>query len=389
MTANRPLRIYVIAGEASGDFLGGQLMAALKEDHPAEITFFGVGGPNMTTRGIASLFPYHELSMMGFIEILPYIFNLAARINRTVEDILAKKPDVVVTIDSPGFCFRVVEKLRKAGLQSKFVHYVAPTVWAYKPERALRCKKLFDHLLVLLPFEPPYFNDIGLPCTFVGHPIVAETEPGNGAAFRKKYEIAPEVPLFCLLPGSRRGEVLRHLPVFARAIGMLARQYPNLAIVVTVPKHVLPFIAPYFANCPFRAVILASNEDKKDAMAACDFAIVKSGTVALEVAMAGIPMVITYRVHPISAWMFRRIRITKFANLVNILLKREVIPELLQELCNPLMLASAAASLYGNAENKAAQTTAAREALNMLIPPLLPPSHIAAQTILKLSSKSS
>jgi lipid-A-disaccharide synthase len=382
--ADTPRRIYLIAGEASGDFLGAQLMDALKTQYASELKFNGIGGDKMTAQGLSSLFPYYELSLMGFIEILPYMFNLHARINLTVEDILAKNPDVVVTIDSPGFCFRVVDRLRKAGFKGKCVHYVAPTVWAYKPERALRCKALFDHMLVLLPFEPPYFEAVDLPCTFVGHAVVAESKTGDGAAFRQKYEISPSTPLFCMLPGSRRGEAKRHLPIFARAISMLARQYPDLALTIAVPKNILGFVAPYFQGCPFRAVILANDEDKKGAIAASDLAIVKSGTVALEVAMAGTPMIVTYRVNPISAWLFRRVAITKFVNLVNILRKEEAIPELLQELCSPLPLASACASLFGDEQRKAAQRQAAREALSTLVPSESTPSQIAARTIVNL-----
>jgi len=380
-----PLNVYIIAGESSGDLLGAHLMAAMKKLHGGQIRFSGIGGDQMAAEGLNSLFPYHELAMMGFVEILPYMFNLAARINQTVEDAMTRQPDVVITIDSPGFCFRVVDRLRKAELDSKFVHYVAPTVWAYKPKRALRCKELFDHLLVILPFEPPYFTEIGLPCTFVGHPAIAETQAGHGANFREKYAISPETPLFCLMPGSRRGEVKRHLPIFARAMTLLASQYPDLAMTVAVPRHVLAFVAPYFQNCPFRAVILADGQDKKDAIAASNVAIVKSGTVALEVAMASVPMIVTYKVHPISAWMLRRMKLTKFVNLVNILRKREVIPELLQELCTPLAIASAIAHLTSDPKAQERQKREAASALAELIPDRVEtPSEYAAEVILRL-----
>lgn len=378
-------KIYLIAGEASGDLLGGHLMRALKSQSQLPIKFSGIGGDKMIAEGIASLFPFYELSMMGFIEILPYIYNLTVRINSTVDDILAKQPDVVITIDSPGFCCRVVEKLRKHNLKTKFVHYVAPSVWAYKPERAEKCARLFDHLLTLLPFEPPYFEKVGLPATWVGHPVVAETKPGDGAAFRQKYEIADNIPLFCLLPGSRKGEVERHMPIFGQAITLLARQFPDLAMAVAVPKNVMPFLQPYFESCPYRAIVMAGEQDKKDAMAACQLAIVKSGTVALEVAMAGVPMVVAYRVNPLSAWAFRRMRLTKFANLVNIILQREAIPELLQELCHPLMIASAGAQLLYDSQYRQRQKEAAAAALAQLIPPRGElPSDLAARTILQL-----
>lgn len=383
--ATKPLVVYIIAGEASGDLLGSHLMAALKKQHAGPIKFYGIGGDKMSAEGLGSLFPYHELSMMGFIEILPYLFNLSARISQTVEDVRVKHPDVVITIDSPGFCFRVVERLRKENLSCKFVHYVAPTVWAYKPERAQRCRELFDHLMVILPFEPPYFEAVGLPCTFVGHTVVAETQPGQKENFRERFDIAPDAPLFCLLPGSRRGEVKRHLPIFARAMTMLARQYPNLAMTVAVPRHVIAFVAPYFKGCPFRAVIMANEQDKKDAIAASDIAIVKSGTVTLEVAMAGVPMVVTYRVHPISAWLLRRMHVAKFVNLINILKGRETIPELLQELCTPLMIANATANLMVNEARKQQQKDDCSSALAEMLPPAgAAPSELAARCVLQL-----
>lgn len=379
----KPLVIYIIAGEASGDLLGAHLMRSLKKQSTRPITFYGVGGDKMMAEGMDSLFPYYELSMMGFVEILPYAFNLLSRIGLTVEDIRAKAPDIVITVDSPGFCFRVVKKLREYKLRSKFVHYVAPTVWAYKPERAEKCAKLFDHMLVLLPFEPPYFTAKELPCTFVGHPVVAETQTGNGEAFREKYNIAKDTLLLCLLPGSRKGEVDRHMPIFGRAITMLAQKYPALAMVVAVPRHVLPFVVDYFEGCPFRTVITADEVDKKNAIAASNLAIVKSGTVALEVAMCGTPMVVGYRVNPLSAWMMKRMITTKYANLINILLKKEAIPELLQELCTPLMLANAASNLLQYPELQTQQKENAQKALSLLNP-TTPPSDIAAQTLLGL-----
>src|SRR5579884_2215300 len=211
--ASKQLSVYIIAGEHSGDLIGAHLMQSLREQSTRHIQFYGVGGDRMAAEGIESLFPYYELSMMGFVEILPYVFNMAVRISQTVDDILAKKPNMIITIDSPGFCFRVVERLRKENLAAHYIHYVAPTVWAYKPERAAKCAKLYDHMLVLLPFEPPYFEKVKLPCTWVGHPVIAETMAGNAQAFRKKYEIADSTTVFTLLPGSRKGEVERHMPI--------------------------------------------------------------------------------------------------------------------------------------------------------------------------------
>ena len=385
MNEEKPLNIYLIAGEASGDLIGAHLMRSLKKDSKRPIHFHGIGGDKMKAEGLTSLFPFYELSMLGFLEILPYLFNIFARIARTVEDILIKQPDIVITIDVPGFSFRVVERLHKENAPCKFVHYVAPTVWAYKPERAELCAKLFDHMLVLLPFEPPYFTKVGLPCTWVGHPAIAETVSGDGKRFRQKYEIPDSTPLFCLLPGSRKGEVERHMPIFAKAVTLLASQFPGLAMAVAVPQNVMPFIAPFFKSCPFRAVVMADEEDKKDAIAASNIAIAKSGTVTLEVAKAAIPIITTYKVHRISAWMFRRVSLTKYVTLINILKNKEVIPELLQELCNPLMIASAAAHLLSHPDRQALQIHEEKSALaQLLLPSGEMPSDKAASIILGL-----
>lgn len=381
---NRPLTVYLVAGEASGDFLGAHLMQALKARAP-NVKFFGIGGPRMQEQGLKSLFPYHELSLMGIVELFPYLLKLAARINLTVEDVLAKSPDVVVTIDVPGFSLRVVEKLRKEKSSAKFVHYVAPTVWAYNAYRADTCARLFDHLLVLLPFEPPYFEPLGLGCTFVGHPVVTETSVGDAAAFRKTYEVSEQTKLFCLLPGSRKGEIKRHIPIFARAIAILSTHYPDLAIAVAVPKNMLPFVTPYFRTCPFRAVITANEDDKKNAIAASQVVLAKSGTVALEVAMAGTPMIVSHRLHALSAWVFRRKAMIRWVNLVNILQKKEIIPELLQELCTPVLLANAMFQLLDDPARQQQQKTECESALKKLLPAENEmPSNLAANCILKL-----
>lgn len=384
-TSEKPLVIYLIAGEPSGDFLGAQLMRSLRAQSQRKVLFYGVGGSKMETEGLVSLFPYHELSMMGFVEILPYIFRTLTHISSVVADIILKQPEMVVTIDSPGFNFRVVEKLRKEEFKSKFVHYVAPTVWAYKPERAEKCAKLFDHMLLLLPFEPPYFKKVGLDCTFVGHPIICESAAGNADEFREKYELPANSPIFCLLPGSRKGEVKHNMPVFSRAIGMLAHCYPTLTLFIAVPVHVLPILAPYLNTCPFRVIIADSELDKKNGIAASRFAFVKSGTVALEVAAAGTPMLVTYCINKLSAWWLRRMLLTKYANLVNILLKKEVIPELLQENSNSVMLASCANTILKYSELQQKQKVGIESAIKQLIPDgNVLPSDIAARKILSL-----
>jgi len=235
----------------------------------------------------------------------------------------------------------------------------------------------------LLPFEPPYFERVGLPCTFVGHPVISEIPVGDGKAFRDKYELSDDTTLISVLPGSRKGEIERHMPIFAGAITLLSQRFPKLAIGMTVPKHILPLLAPFFEKCPFRAIVTADPADKYNLFAASQGAIVKSGTVALEVAKAGIPMVVPYKVNPISAYLLRRVALTRFVNLVNILAGKEVFPELLQELCTPHSIADSLYGLMTNESLSTAQKTEASAALLKLIAPNnILPSDAAANVVL-------
>jgi lipid-A-disaccharide synthase len=382
MTEQKSQFVYIIAGEPSGDLLGARLMQQIKAQAKMPLYFVGVGGDKMKAEGLKSLFPYLELSHVGMTEILPHLVNIFARIDQTVDDIKTKEPIVLITIDCPGFCKRVVKKLRKDEFNTRYIHYVAPSVWAWRPKRAISYAEVYDHLLCLLPFEPPLFEREGLASTFVGHTVASEQQIGDGKAFRLRYELANDVPVFCVFPGSRQGEITRHMPIFARAISLLAEAYPNLAIVVPIPKHMLDTVRPYFQNCPFRAIVTTNEEDKRDALATSNVAIVKSGTIALEVATSGTPMVVAYRVSAITAFVFRRLRITKLVTLVNILLGREAIPELLQEECSPTMIANATAAILRDESLANAQKVAMQQALTMLIPASKPPSAIAAEVVL-------
>ncbi|MBV8939410.1 MAG: lipid-A-disaccharide synthase [Alphaproteobacteria bacterium] len=378
------LHCYLVAGEASGDALGAGLMAALKAQTAGDVRFSGVGGEKMEAEGLASLFPYHELSLMGFVEIVPHLITLHARINLVAEDIIAKQPDVVVTIDSPGFNFRLADRLRKSGsVHARLVHYVAPTVWAYKPERAARCAQLFDHLLCLLPFEPPYFEAEGLAATFVGHPVAYQAK-GDGRAFREKYQMSAETPLLALLPGSREGEIRRHMPIFAPAIVKLAETHPGLAIAAPVHQRLLPMLAKFFKGCPLRAVVVSDDQDRRGALAASTIALAKSGTVSLEVAQAGVPQIVAYRAHPVSAWVLRRMINIPQVNLINIMAGEEVIPELLQEDCTSSALAEALEALMNDPQAAAHQVEIASAQLEKLRIPGDDPATRAAKVVLNL-----
>lgn len=340
MSKESPL-IYMIAGEASGDALGAKLMRALKEAQPA-CQFIGVGGEKMQQLGFSSLFPMQELSLLGFLEIIPHIPKLLGCIRQTGEDILAKKPDVVVTIDAPAFNRRVAKWLKKRGATMPLVHYVAPSVWAYKPSRARKMAALFDHILCLLPFEPPYFEEHGLKATFIGHPVVEEPiREGEKFRFYANHNIDPLTPLLAVMPGSRSSELKRLLPVFEKTTSMLRKKYPSMRAVVFSTEGKAAFVKEQVRKWTMPCIVVSDPLDKPDALMACKLALAKSGTNTLEIAMAEKPMVVAYKVHPLSAWLLRQLIMVGYVNLINILHDAPVIPELLQEECTPEKLAKA------------------------------------------------
>lgn len=360
--AEGPL-IFFIAGEPSGDVLGARLMAALNGQ--GRCRFAGVGGPRMANEGLQSLFPMADLSVMGLAEVLPHVAHLLRRIRETVSEAKRLKPAAVVTIDSPGFNFRVANKLKD--LDAPLIHYVAPTVWAWRPGRAQKIAAIYDHLLALLPFEPPYFEAVGLRCTFVGHSVLESgAAQGNAKGMRQRHGIDPSVPLICLLPGSRRSETSRLLPVFADTLRLLAATRPNLQVVVAVAGDVADEVRDAAAAWPGRPIVVTGDGDKFDAFAAANAALAASGTVALELAMAGTPTVVTYKVNPLSAWLARRIIKVPFVNLTNIVLEREAVPEFLQEDCRPDNLADAIERLLDDEFVRRTQREDSKEALACL-----------------------
>lgn len=362
--------IYIIAGEPSGDLLGARLMAALKRHTSGQVRFCGIGGERMMAEGLHSLFPYHELSLMGFVEILPHIRRLTRRISQTVTHISEQKPDCVITIDSPGFCFRVVEKLRSHHTSPlpKLIHYVAPTVWAYKPKRAEKVKKLYDFLLLLLPFEPPYFEAVQLPNRFIGHPIVREwhEKPGDGRAFREQHGILPNAPILTLLPGSRRSELKRHLPIFLETAERLCQRHPQLTTVLVTTNYLADEIKEALSHYPGHIVLVSDPAQKRDIFAASTVALAKSGTVTLELSLANVPIVVTYKISPVSAWMMKRMIQVPYVNLLNLISEKEIIPELLQERCNVNELTAALEELLASSAKRDDQRLAAQTALSQL-----------------------
>ncbi|HXZ00888.1 MAG TPA: lipid-A-disaccharide synthase [Stellaceae bacterium] len=385
MSAEAPL-VYIIAGEPSGDALGGRLMAALRERSGGAVRFAGIGGERMAEQGLESLVPLHELAVMGVAEVLPRARRILRRVSETVAEIRRLKPAAVVTIDSSGFTWRVAQRLRRSGETAlPLIHYVAPMVWAWRGGRARRMARWYDHLLVLLPFEPPYFTRVGLACSYVGHPVVESgAERGDGPGFRRAHAIPPEAPVLAVLPGSRRGEVGRLLPPFAGAVERLARIHPDLRLVVPVTETVAAPVAEAVASWAAPAVVVRGEREKYDAFAASTAAMAASGTVALELALAGVPALVAYRLNPLTHGLLRRIVKVEHAHLLNLILGRAVVPELIQGDCTPERLAATAESLLADETRRRAQILACREALRQLGLGEISPSRRAADIVLSI-----
>ena len=379
--------VFIVAGEPSGDLLGARLASALRKGHPGPISFAGVGGARMEEQGIKSLFPMSELSVMGAAEVLPRLTTILARIGETAAAIERMRPAVAVTIDSPDFNFRVGKRLKGKGIP--LVHYVAPSVWAWRPGRAEKIAGFLDHLMTLLPFEPPYFQAEGLATTFVGHPVVeGGANSGDGRAFRRRHGIAAEETLIAVLPGSRVGEVTRLHDIFGETLFLLMKKHPeNLRVVVPTVDAVAGLVRDAVARWPVPTLVVENEKEKFDAFAASDVALAASGTVALELAMAGTPAVVTYRINPVSAWIARRLIKVRFAHLVNLILDREVVPEFIQESCRPDFLAAALEDLLGDAQRREKQKEGYAEALKQLGHGGPPPSSRAAKVVLAVMAK--
>jgi len=377
--------VYVIAGEASGDVLGARLIAAMRRRRP-DLTFAGVGGPRMAEQGVASLFPMQEIALMGFVEVLPRVLQVRRRIAQTVDDIARLRPAAVVTIDIPGFAMRVLKRIAPLGIAR--VHYVAPTVWAWRPGRVRRYPGLFDDLLCLLPFEPEFFHAHGVPARFVGHPVLESgADRGDAARFRARHDIPPDATLLTVMPGSRRHEIKRLPPIFGAALRQLSTAIPGLVPVVPVASPVADAVRAATAEWTPRPILVTDEDDKHDAFAASAAALVKSGTSTLEVAMAGKPMVVAYRGNALTVAIIRRLVRVRFASILNLLPDREIVPELLQENCTPERIVATLLPLLTDPQAARAQCDAYAAQLARLRPPEGLPSDAAAQAVLSLLAR--
>ncbi|MEW5703366.1 MAG: lipid-A-disaccharide synthase [Pseudomonadota bacterium] len=390
MTKERAMAVepsfFLIAGEPSGDLLGGRLMAAMRELLDGKVRFQGVGGSAMLAEDLEPLFPMRDIALIGIMEILPHLPAILRRLRETVAAIRKAKPVAVITIDTPTFSYHLARRLKGSGIP--VIHYVAPQVWAWKPGRAKKLAKVTDFLLTLLPFEPGLFEKEGLPSVAVGHPAIESgAGSGDGPSFRDRHGIPQLAPMIAMLPGSRPAETSRLLPVFGKTLSLLKARYPGLRAAVPTVEAVAEDVRAAVAAWAVPAIVVMDQQEKWDALAASEIAVVASGTATVEVAQAGLPMVVAYRVNPVTAWLLRRMLRIRHVALVNVILGRAAIPELLQENCNPQKLAETLVHLLQSPTARETQKNEIRQALLQMGGGGEPPSHRAAKAILGFLKK--
>ena len=382
MDRTTPL-IFLIAGEPSGDLIASRLMAALRRRTQGGVRFAGVGGPLMAEQGLESLFPYDELSLMGVLEIVPHVPRMLRRIRATARTARRLRPAAFVSVDVPEFSLRVARRLKGAGFP--LIHYVAPTVWAYRPGRAAKIARYLDHVLCLFPFEPPYFEAEGLDASFVGHPLVEEPiADADGPEFRSRHGIGATQPAIAVLPGSRASELRRHEHAFGETVRTLSKSIEGLQVLVpTLPQN-RAAVAAQTASWGAPVTVIEGKAEKYAAFAASDAALTASGMATLELALAGVPMIVCYRANPITAAIAWRIVKVPHVAMPNIIAERRAAPEFLQQDCTPERLVPAMEQLLQDADRRRDQIESFREIAAKLGRGGPPPSERAAEVVLKL-----
>jgi len=387
--SKKQLRLFLVAGEHSGDALGGKLIAALKQRYDGTLTLAGVGGEDMAHEGFASLFPIEDVAVMGPMSILPRLPRIMRRVYQTVDAALAFKPDAVVIIDSPEFTHPIAKRIRKRAPHIPIIDYVSPSVWAWRPGRAKRMRRYIDHVLALLPFEPDAHARLGGPaCTYVGHPLIEKLdaiEGADGAALSRRLGLAPEKPVLLVLPGSRTSEVTRLIDVFGDAVARVSAQQP-IEVVIPAVRHVRDLIVAKTANWAQRPHIVdAASADKYAAMRLARAALAASGTVTLELALAQTPSVVAYRVDKLIANLRFLLKVPSVV-LANLVLGKNVYPEYLQEACTAEALSAAILPLLGDTPERRAQLEALAGTPGKLRLASSSPSIAAADTVLAVVS---
>ena len=363
------MKLFLLAGEASGDRLGAELMRGLRQ-LKTDVRFRGIAGPEMQSEGLDSLFDMAELSVMGLAEVLPKYFALKRRLDQTVAEVLAWKPDILVTIDSPDFCLRVARAVRAADPSIRTCHYVAPSVWAWRPGRAKKMAAYIDHVLALLPFEPPYMQAEGMACDFVGHPVAAQAAVTSKqiAQFQADFGLDPARRSLVVLPGSRASEIKRLLPIFCKVVAQ--PYFAEFQLIFPTLPHLEPLLRAEIDALAQDTVLVTgagltaadAAEQRLVAYGAATAALAASGTVSLELAAAGTPMVIAYDMGFISRMVIGAMLKIDTVTLVNLVSETRAVPEFIGKDCKAERIAPALQQILDapDAQAQAIKTTMTR-----------------------------
>ncbi|MGQ3016932.1 lipid-A-disaccharide synthase [Phenylobacterium sp.] len=387
---SQPLCIMLVAAEASGDDRGAELMAALKRHLGRdEVRFVGLGGERMAAEGLSSPFDMSELSILGLLEGLMAYRRVVRRAEEMAALARRERPDIAILIDSWGFTLRVAQRLKAQTPELPVVKYVAPQVWASRPGRAAVLAKTVDHLLSIHTFDAPFFEKVGLPTTFVGNSTLSlDLSAADPAGLRRRLAIAPDAPVLIVLPGSRRSEIERVMPPFEDAVALLKAARPDLQVIVPAAATVADTVRARVAGWPHRAHVVEGEADRHAAMKAATVALACSGTVTTELALAGVPMVVGYRLGPVTYTILKRLIRTDYVTLFNIAAQEFVAPELIQGACNGPALAREVALRLDNADLRQAQVAAQDAALDKMGRGGPDPSEAAALAVLEILGRS-
>ena len=351
-------KIFLIATEESGDRLGAHLMKVLRQRLGGAVRFEGVGGRAMGREGLASLFPIEELSIIGLAAVVKQLPKILRLIGQTAAAVTEASPDILVIIDSPDFTHRVAKRVRASDPKIPIVDYVSPSVWAWRPGRARAMLSYVDHVLALLPFEPEAYQRLhGPPCSYVGHPLTEQLTSLRPDADEARRRDAPP-PVLLVLPGSRRSEIRQHMAVFGETLGRLAAEGVSFEAVLPTMPHLQTAVAEALKAWPVQPRVVVGEQEKRAAFRIAHAALAKSGTVTLELALAGVPMVTAYRTGGMEAWILRRAIKVNSVILANLVIGENVVPEFLQEDCTPEKLSRALRDVLGESDLRRKQLEA-------------------------------
>jgi lipid-A-disaccharide synthase len=383
-----PLTIMLVVGEPSGDQLGAQLMAALKQIAGTGVRIVGVGGPAMAAEGLDSLYPLDATSVMGLREVVPRIPAILRRVRQATDFALKVRPDLVLLIDSPDFTHRIAQRLKRIDSSIRTANYPPPQVWASRSYRAKKMARYMDGVLTMFGFEAAFFEAHGIRAYNVGYPVIERADKMvGGAEFRARHGIAAGVPLLAVLPGSRRNEIRFILPPFRAAVEMLARDNPGLVSVLPTAGHVAPLVKAAAGDWPTPLHIVESDAEKFAAFDAADAALAASGTVTSELALAKVPMVVAYKVGWLTYALAKHLMHAPYMVLVNLVLGRKAVPEFAQYAATPAALATALKPLLAGDAPRAQQIRDLEEGVRAFGVGQERPSLRAARAVLELASK--